>query len=249
MDSSVLLPLVGFREEKRRVREAFLAGESLVILGPRGAGKTRILRSALTDTGRPAVYFTPPPVPHEFLARLSVALAQRQHPGFVRDLPDAQSRAKWLAKQTSVRLRGLLWSAFEAEPVPLILDGVAAAGPGLYRFVERLYFTPGVTIIAAARDRRRLGTLERLFWDPRHVVQLGPLRPSEALALFASAVTHFQLDALDLDDFRERVLASAHGNPGQIVEMCRRAAEPCYQSGRHIKFAPLRIDTMMRFLD
>ena len=37
------------------------------------------------------------------------------------------------------------------------------------------------------------------------------------------------------------------GNPGQIVEMCRSATEPLYVSGRHIKFAPLRIDALIRF--
>jgi hypothetical protein len=52
---------------------------------------------------------------------------------------------------------------------------------------------------------------------------------------------------LDLDEFGNKALESAHGNPGQIIEMCRLAAQPQYQSGRYIKFAPLRIDTVMKF--
>ena len=52
---------------------------------------------------------------------------------------------------------------------------------------------------------------------------------------------------LDLDEFREKVLESAHGRPGQIIEMCRLATQPQYLAGRYVKFAPLRIDKLIKF--
>ena len=62
-----------------------------------------------------------------------------------------------------------------------------------------------------------------------------------------AATDRFQLRNLHLDEFREKVLESAHGNPGQIIEMCRLAPQPQYHSGRYIKFSPIRIDTVMKF--
>jgi hypothetical protein len=38
------------------------------------------------------------------------------------------------------------------------------------------------------------------------------------------------------------------GNPGQIAEMCKLVSDPKYWSGRHILFAPLRIDAYTRMV-
>ena len=73
------------------------------------------------------------------------------------------------------------------------------------------------------------------------------LQERDAEHLFEAAADHFQLRNLDLNEFREKVLESARGNPGQILEMCRLAAQPQYHAGRYIKFAPLRFDTVMKF--
>jgi hypothetical protein len=93
-----------------------------------------------------------------------------------------------------------------------------------------------------------LGELHRLFWDPRRTVQVTPLSEPEASTLFELAADRFGLREFDLADFRPRVLDNAKGNPGQIVEMCRMARDPQYRSGKHIMFAPLRIDLMARYL-
>jgi len=154
----------------------------------------------------------------------------------------------WLANQTSIHLKGLLWNAMEREPTTIILEGISGAGHQTYRFLQRLHFAPGMTLVATARDYVHLGELGRLFWDPRRTCHIQPLSDAEALQLFEAAADYFGLRDLNLDDFRERALASAKGNPGQIVEMCRFAANPMYVSSRHVKFAPLRIDVMMRLL-
>lgn len=131
----------------------------------------------------------------------------------------------------------------------MILDGIQRAGHQTYRFLQRLYFVRGMTMVVTARDHLHLGELVRLFWDPSQTCHIQPLSEAEALRLFEAAADRFRLRELCLDDFREKVLNSAKGNPGQIAEMCRFAANPMYVTGtRHIKFAPLRIDVMMRLL-
>ncbi|HXN50069.1 MAG TPA: hypothetical protein VN893_25685 [Bryobacteraceae bacterium] len=150
--------------------------------------------------------------------------------------------------QTSVHLRGLIWSALAASPRLLVLDGIDGSSLQAYRFFQRLYHTPGMTMIAISRDPVRLGALHRLFWDPRSTLEMTPLSDPEAATLFDLAADRFGLREFDLADFRPRVLDSARGNPGQIVEMCRMAREQQYRAGKHILFAPLRIDLMARYL-
>jgi hypothetical protein len=175
------------------------------------------------------------------------ALIAVRHAGFIgRAKPGADPEC-WLAVQTSVHLKGLLWTAVESLPVTMILDGITGASFPTYRFLQRIYHTPGMALFAASRDAFSLGALSRLFWNPAKALNIPPLHEREAEQLFEAAADHFRLRNLDLDEFREKVLESARGNPGQIIEMCRLATQAQYHAGRYIKFAPLRIDTVMKF--
>jgi hypothetical protein len=129
-----------------------------------------------------------------------------------------------------------------------VLDGIDRASFPMYRFLQRLYFLKGMMIVAAARDVSSLGALGRLFWDPRSSLHMRALNKAESEHLFDEAVGHFSLGHLDIEEFREKALDSAKGNPGQIVAMCKLATDPLYLSGTHIKFAPLRIDVFTQFL-
>jgi hypothetical protein len=222
-------PLIGLSKERERLLAAVRKRESALLLGPAGSGKTKLLKLALESGGGSALYVPYVPVPHELLASLARAL-----------LPGNASLS------TSVRLRGLLWNHLEANPRLILLDGVHGASHRVYRFFQRLYYAPGTAIIATARDLPALGALRRLFWDPRHVIHLQPLADADARRLFELAVEAFHLHAVELHEFRDQVLESAKGNPGQIIEMCRLAGDPEYRSGRRVKFAPLRMDAMIR---
>jgi hypothetical protein len=135
----------------------------------------------------------------------------------------------------------------ESSPLPMMLDGIVGASFPTYRFLQRIYHTRGVALFAASRDTFSLGALARLFWDPTKALHILPLPDRNAEQLFDAAADHFKLRNLDLGEFRKKVVRSARGNPGQIIEMCRLAAQPQYHRGRHIEFSPLRIDTAMKF--
>jgi hypothetical protein len=246
------LPVVGLLRERQALADSIRRGESLLILGPGGSGKTAIVRSALESElrGKAVVHVPEFGALHDLLVIIARELLESGHKRFRQSVRSAIGDWElWLAHQTSVHLKGLLWTALEHEPTPIILDGVKGAGHQTYRFLQRLYFARGMTLIATARDHLHLGEMARLFWDPGRTRHMQPLSDSEGLQLFEAAVDHFRLRGLCLDDFREKVLDSAKGNPGQILEMCRFASDPMYVTGgRHIKFAPLRIDVMMRLL-
>jgi hypothetical protein len=243
-------PLLGLSGEQQRVAAALGQRESLLITGPAGAGKTALLHAAIADAAaaRDVVRMRYSANLHRFLVDLTGSLLAAKHLPLRNQAKPGADYGKWLSAQTSVHLKGLLWSSLEAEPRILVLDGIDGGSFPMYRFLQRLYHTRGVAMIAAARDYGSLGALSRLFWDPRRILQLRPLSRANSELLFDAAVKRFGLEQLDLDEFREKVLESAQGNPGQIVEMCRLAGNPLYVSGRHIKFAPLRIDVMVHFL-
>jgi len=246
------LPIVGLLQERRRLLDAIRARESLLLLGPRGAGKTRTIRSVLGDLpSRNDVTYVPySSTLHELLIALTRTLLESGHRDLRRRASAGSDPEKWLSNQTSVHLKGILWNSLEAEPRTIVLDGVDGASHPMFRFLQRLYFARGMVVIAASRDGMALGALGHLFWDTRKLLQLRPLAESEAGQLFDLAAGHLGLRELDLslDDFREKVLDAARGNPGQIIEMCRLAANPQYVTGRYIKFAPLRIDALMKFM-
>lgn len=232
--ASADLPFVGFDRERQRIAEAVRNRQSLLLLGPPGSGKTRLLRFALDLAQESGVYLQFVPIFHELLVSFAGALGVAN--------PDPRAR------YTSLHLKGLIWRAVEIAPPIILVDGVHHATMPAYRFFQRVYHTRGVAMLAAARDPTSLGALQRLFWDPRQTIRMAALNDFDAVTLFELAADRYGLRELELPEFRARVLDSARGNPGQIVEMCRLAADPQYVSGRHILFAPLRIDAMPKFL-
>jgi len=224
-----MIPLIGRANEMSRLTDSLRNRESLLVLGPAGSGKTALLRAMAKEED--FIYLRYSKTLHPLLVDLAGALLQLNP-----------------QPHTSVHLKGLLWAALEEEPRAIAIDGIDHASFPTYRFFQRLYFVKGVTLIATARDAISLGALGRLFWDPREILRLDPLHPADAGRLFDMAADRFGLRDLEVGDFRHKVLDAAKGNPGQIVEMCRMASNPMYVSGKHIKFAPLRIDAVARFL-
>jgi hypothetical protein len=149
------------------------------------------------------------------------------------------------ANASSIALRGALWRAFESRPRVILLDDIAEATPPFYRFLERVAATKGNTIIGAANHAYAAGALKRMFWNQQSTVALHNLSRRDADALVESAVAAFLSGGSVSADFAPRVARAARGNPGRIVEMCIRAADPAYQAeGDHIRFGALVMDSL-----
>lgn len=226
-----LIPLAGRRDEVAQLVCALRARQSRLITGPPGMGKTRLLAEALHACAVPSVLVPAPRVLHELLAQL------------------ARGLGCGAADATSMSLKPAILGSLQRQPLAVIVEDMAGADPRMYRFLQAIYHTSGNCLVVTARARQSLGYLRRLLWDPREHIVLHPLKPAEAAGLFETAAAAYKLDTLDLDRFRKQVLRSAHGNPGQIVAMCRLAARPEYQLGRHVKFLPLRMDALPAFVE
>ena len=231
-----LVPLIGRREEANALAAALDRPGARLISGPSGIGKTRLIQEALSISPLPTVCLQGPDVLHELL----VKLAER--------LSCPAGRFADLRHATSVALKPVVLEALGRAPHCVVLEDVAAVDPRMYRFLQQVRYVPSVCLIVTAKSRECLGYLRKLLWNPREETALKPLSRREALALFEAASRRFRLENLDVEEFRSRVLTAALGNPGQILTMCRMAGRPEYQDGRHIKFSPLRIDSLTAFL-
>jgi hypothetical protein len=239
------LPFVGRAKEKQRGGAAARHRQSLLVVGVAGIGKTRLISEAVPAGEALSIRWETSL--HKLLVAFARSLILARHRAFLdRAKPPANIEA-WLGAQQSIHLKGLVWNALQAEPALVILDGITGAGFATYRFLQRLYHMPEMALLASARDHASLGALGRLFWHPAAIMKLAPLSEREAEHLFESAADQYQLRGFDLGDFRGKVLESAAGNPGHIIEMCCLAAQARYRAGRHIKFSSLRIDAVIKF--
>jgi hypothetical protein len=225
-----LIPLVGRGCELQQLKMALRMRQSRLITGSAGMGKTRLLVEAGSQWAAPYLLIRSPLVLHELLVELAQALRCR------------------VTGTTTMALKPAVLESLKREPRVLLVEDARRADPRMYHFLQAIYRTHGNCLIVTARSRESLGYSGRLFWDPRQQIPLPPLKSAQAAAVFAAAVKAYDLDALDLDAFRSQALRSARGNPGQIVAMCRLAAQPEYRQGRHVKFLPLRMDALQTFI-
>ena len=235
-DRDGFVPLVSRREELKALAAAFCGRASRLVSGPAGIGKTRLIDEALAMSRQPAVRARRPAALHDLLVQLAEGLSC------------PVGRFRDAAHATSSALKPAVLNALRLSPRCVVLDDVSGADPRMYRFLQQVYYLPGSCLTAGARSRESLGHLRKLLWDPREEIAMKPLKRAEAGTLFEAACAAWRLDSLEIDEFRGKVLAAAQGNPGQILAMCRLAARPEYQSGRHIKFLPLRIDVLTAFV-
>jgi ATP-dependent Clp protease ATP-binding subunit ClpA len=228
------LPLIGRDHEMAGLLNSAAARSPVLIYGPPGLGKTRLLlelarKLSLDDAG--VVYLRFQQSLHAFLLELAHQLRLN------------------CVSTSSIGLRGALWKAFAAKSYIILLDDIAEATPPFYRFLERIIGGERNTIIGAAAHAHGAGALHRIFWNQQTNVALHNLSRRDASRLIAGAISAFLSDVSISSDFALRVAQVARGNPGRIVEMCIRAADPAYQApDHHIRFGALVMDSFTGLL-
>lgn len=226
------LPLMEREREFSKLLQAALQRKPALLCGSPGFGKTRLLlelRRDLLSRGEPVLYVPFRQVLHTFLAGMVAELSLKRH------------------SDSSVTLRGVLWKKLESEPTVILLDDIAKPTLPYYRFFERILYVPGMALIGSAVQPHTVGALHRIYWDQQTTFSLHPLGKQAAAALAEKAIRLFTPD-LAGSSLQEQIVEVAGGNPGRIVEMCRRAADPAYRDGDRIRFAALSIDSFARLV-
>lgn len=243
--SAETIPFLGRRLETARLIEAIRERRSLLIFGPPDSGKSALVGHALSRLPAGIVGHTlqlsASGTFQDLLRQHAMQLCAAGDPvvqaAYRRQATSFRSVEAWVRKQSSARLRGLLFRAFDRNRYWIFWDDVCRTGLAHFHFLRetiQIRKTP-VYLLARGLGAEEAGEAGRLFWSDEQRLKLGPLSPAQGRALLASAVEGEGLAGLDLAEFREQVLECSRNLPGAIVKMVALAGQPQYRWGKRVK--------------
>jgi hypothetical protein len=248
--------LVGRREELRALCIAIQKRESRLVWGPMDSGKTALVTRVISNLPeaeqRNCVCWAGAASGRQLLSYFVGQLYEKGD-SYVRrkvhaDGANDASLHRWLNKQSSLRLRGILFTASAAGEYRFFLDHFPAATHNMTRLMKEIMYqcaTP-VYLIARGMSHQEIGYAWSLYWNDSLRLHLGPLRERHARDLLELCIRDFRLNSLDLEDFREGVLRLSGLLPGSIVKMSKLAADSRYHYGDRIKIKLVHVDYLMQ---
>ncbi len=242
----------GRRNELERLGEAFGERQSLLIWGPRDSGKTALVERFLDSLpkNRASRCFlisadkSVRDLLRETVSRLYEAGDPLIRAKFAGESGSSKFFPAWVKKQTSARLRGLLFRAVSETPYWLFWDDSPMLGRAHSRILKELLGvrkTP-VYLIARGMKKKEIGEGWHHYWHVGLRLHIGPLRRSEAEELLDQCIRVQGLARLAGPEFREQILEFSGLLPGAISKMAAIAAQPGYQFGDRVKTKLVYVD-------
>jgi hypothetical protein len=241
--------------EARRLREAILKRESLVICGPAGIGKTalvsRVLSGLEPDLAQRSLYVSGASGLQPFLRRMLEALHCAGDQTLRCQLRSERicqaDFRRWLKVQCSSRLKGSLYRALEGENYWVFLDHISALSHAMAKVLKEIVRMRNTPVYFVDRGLRtgEVGPLADVYWSDQQRLLLDPLPEPAARELLEGCIRKPGLERLDLKDFLADALRLSGRNPGVIVRMCALAAEPRYWYGSRIKTRLIYVDGLI----
>ncbi len=248
--------LVGRELEMRRLRTALRKRQSQLIWGAADSGKTFLIKKSILELPeherRRCVYWTGPASRRQLVAHLIRELYLADDP-LVRkkvhaDGARSDAVSRWVNEQSSLRLRGILFTAAEQGEYRFFIDHLPLATQMMSHFMKEIVYRTKTPIYLTGHgcSQGELGGAWSLYWTDEFRIRLGPLPAGTARELLETCIRTFRLSSLDLEGFREQVLHLSGCLPGGIVKMCELAADPRYRYGDQIKIKLIHVDYLMQ---
>ena len=248
--------LIGRRDELRQLRAAIQKREGRLVWGAADSGKTALMETVIAELsekerGTCILWRGPANIRRllcHFVGRLyetGNSFVQKK----VREDQDKESSLnRWLRKQSSLRLRGILLTALAEAEFRIFVDHVAPATRNLARLMKHIMYRSRTPIYLAARgcSSGEVGDAWSLYWHEGLRIFLGPLPERDARDLLEACIRKFSLVFLDLEQFRQDVLNLSGYLPGPIVKMCELAADSRYRCGDQVKINLVYLDYLMQ---
>jgi energy-coupling factor transporter ATP-binding protein EcfA2 len=248
--------LVGRKEELQHVLAAIRKRNSLLIWGPTDVGKTSLIKAAIAALAEAerhtCIYWTGAASGKQLLSHF-VGQLYELGDSFVRkkvhsDGGTAITLNRWLREQTSLRLRGILFTALEHSDYRFFVDHFPPPTHNMVRLMKEILYRCKTPIYLAARSHSQdeIGYAWSLYWNDKLRIHLGPLSERASRELLETCIGRFGLTSLDLADFREDVLRLSGHLPGGIVKMCELAGNSRYHYRDQIKIKLVHVDYLLQ---
>jgi hypothetical protein len=256
MESPQRENLIGRKKELQELRGAIEKRESRLIWGPMDSGKTALISTCISELPaaerRNSIYWTGAASGRQLLSHF-VGRLYEAGDSFVRNKVHADgarenSLSRWLHKQTSLRLGGIVFTASTQGDYRFFLDHFPPPTHNMARLMKEIMYRCRTPIYLAARgfSQDEIGYAWSLYWHDALRVHVGPLNQRAARELLEICIRNLRLDSLELADFREDILRLSGHLPGSIVRMCELAADSRYHYGDRIKIKLVHVDYLMQ---
>jgi len=223
--------------ELGRLRNQAKVRKSMLVFGPEGVGKSRLLRT-FVDSYPLALYVEKMRSPREFL----LALLDAMH--------TADERIKTpgnTAALSSSSLKGIVNRALDTRPFLMVLDHLNAPSRVVTGMIKDLHYYGRTPVIFASRSPHMedIGALRSLCPGKSERLELQNLLPQIALEFAKREADRIALWASNLASILPSLVEWSDGNPGAIRHMLKMAQLPQYSVGDQIKSHILYIDFRM----
>jgi hypothetical protein len=232
------LAAVDRTEELAKLRAQAQKRKSMLVFGPEGVGKTRLLL-AFVQTQPFALYVPQIRSPRDFM----MALIQN-----IRRLDKRDLRLPANTNSLSARsLKGIVQRALAEFPCMLVLDHLAGPSRVVTGIVKEFsdYGRRPIYFAARTPHMEDIGTLQPMCADRSERLEIRNFTPGVALEFAKREAERSGLWASNLESALHSLVEWSDGNPGSMLQMLRMADLPRYRMGDQIKAHVLYLDFRM----
>lgn len=224
-------------EELERLQNQMRARKSLLVFGPSGVGKSRLLRT-FVERQPLALYVEQMRSPRELL----VALIHALHA--------ADERIKLpvnLSALSSSSIKGIVHRALDTRSFLMVLDHLDGPSRVVTGIIKDLHYFGRTPVIFASRSPHMedIGALQPLCALKSERVEMKNWPQHIALEFAQREAERTKLWASNLGSVLPSLVEWSEGNPGAILQMIKMAHLPRYQAGDQIKAHILYVDFRM----
>lgn len=225
-------------DEMARLQAQAEKRKSMLVFGPEGVGKTRLLNS-FVEAEPLAIYVGQTSSPRELMLTLMDDL---------RSLAKRDLRLPSGTRSSSTSsLKGIVHRALDRYPFLLVLDHISGPSRVVADIIKELNYYGRTPIFLAARTPHMedIGALQPLCADRSERTEIKNLPPAIALKFAHIEARRTGLCASNLEGVLESLVDWSDGNPGGLLQMIKLAHLPVYRIGDQIKAHVLYIDYRM----
>lgn len=221
----VLATLPNFREKEiEQLRRSYAERRHVLLIGPRGIGKSALLRHA---------------------QQYCPLLLCEETSSLRRICESLERQLGWTHRRMNVverRNRLLPYLARRGQLVAL--DGVASTPPRVARFIEQLNLSVPVWVACRSTQSKEIGAVWGYLYHFQRI-ELGPLSLNETAALLKSTISARRLPALT-GNHLSRLHRFAKGNPRVLEELLIDLESREYRLDQSFDWKLLELDCRIR---